>query len=121
MKNSYTINLFDLDGFEEFSKDLDELVDALDSKEFMKFLADKCMAEVKRITSEKLRTEDYSTDYRSNHRRRVTDKKITISNSTMVDLSHLSPETLARYPNGLSLAKIIEFGTGIPRNRQRWV
>lgn len=118
MKNSYTINLFDLDGFEEFSKDLDELVDALDSKEFMRFLADKCMEEVKRITNERLRTEDYSTDYRSNHRQRVTDKKITISNSSMVDLSHLSPETLARYPNGLSLAKIIEFGTGIPRNRQ---
>lgn len=118
MKNSYTINLFNLDGFEEFSKDLDKLVDALDSKDFMNFLADKCMEEVKRITSEKLRTENYTTDYRSNHKRRVTEKKITIKNNSMVDLSHLSPETLARYPNGLSLAKIIEFGTGIPRDRQ---
>lgn len=117
MKNSYTINLFDLSGFNEFSKDLDKLVEALDSKEFMKFLADKCMAELKRITNDKLRVEDYSTDYRNNHRRRVTEKTVTISNNSMVDLSHLSPETLARYPNGLSLAKIIEFGTGIPRNR----
>lgn len=118
MDKSYTINLFNLDGFDKFSKDLNKLVKALDSKEFMKFLADKCMAELKVITNNKLRTENYSTDYRSNHRRRVNGKSITISNNSMVDLSHLSEETLARYPNGLSLAKIIEFGTGIPRNRQ---
>ena len=104
--------------FENSSKDLNKLIEVLDSKEFVKFIADKCMEEVKRITNEKLRTENYSTDYRSNHRRRVTDKKITISNNSMVDLSNLSSETLARYADGLSLAKIIEFGTGIPRNRQ---
>ena len=38
MDKSYTINLFNLDGFDKFSKDLNKLVEALDSKEFMKFL-----------------------------------------------------------------------------------
>lgn len=118
MKKSYSINLFDLDGFKEFSKDLDNLVKALDSEEFMNFLANKCMEELKIITANKLRTEDYSTDYRSNHKKRISGKKIRLSNNSMVDLSHLSEETQSRYPNGLSLAKIIEFGTGIPRNRR---
>lgn len=118
MKKSYNINLFDLDGFDEFQKDLNKLTDALDSKEFMQFLANKCMEELNRITNVKLRSEDYSTDYRSSHKKRVTANKITIRNDSNVDLSHLSEKTLARYPNGLSLAKIIEFGTGIPRNRQ---
>lgn len=117
MKNEYIINLFDLDGLDEFSKDLEKLVKALDSDDFMKFLADKCMEEVKEITNNKLRTEDYETDYRSNHKKKINGKTITISNNSMVDLSHLKESTLARYPNGLSLAKIIEFGTGIPRNR----
>ena len=117
MKNTYTINLFSLDGFDKFSKDLDKLVQALDSEGFMKFLGDKCIEEVKRITANKLRTENFTTGYRSNHKRRVNGKTVTISNNSMVDLSELSPETLARYANGLSLAKIIEFGTGIPRNK----
>lgn len=117
MDKSYTINLFDLDGFDKFSKDLDELIKSLDSKEFLEFLAKKCLDEVHRITDQKLRTERYATDYRSKHKRKISGKKITIRNDSQVDLSHLSEQTRSRYAGGLSLAKIIEFGTGIPRNR----
>ena len=31
----------------------------------------------------------------------------------MADLSGLSPETLNNYPNGFSIAKAVEYGTGI--------
>lgn len=117
MEKSYTINLFNLDGFEAFFKDLKELINNVDSKEFMDFIAKKCLDEVHRITDQKLRTEEYSTDYRTKHKKKVSGKKITIRNDSEVDLSHLSEETLTRYAGGLSLAKIIEFGTGIPRNR----
>ena len=66
---------------------------------------------------QKLRTEDYETDYRENNNYETTKDQVRIYNDSMVDLSNLSPETLANYPQGLSLAKLIEFGTGIPRNR----
>lgn len=117
MKRSYSIDMFDLDGFDEFSEDLDKLLKALDSEEFMEFLAKKCMEEVKRITNERLRTENYTTDYRSNHKYSIDGNVLTISNDSMVDLSEVSEETLANYPNGLSLAKIVEFGVGAPRRR----
>ena len=118
MDKSYTINLFDLDGLDKFSKDLEELIKLLDNKEFLEFISKKCLDEVRRITDQRLRTENYSTDYRAKHKRKISGKRITIRNDSQVDLSHLSEETRARYAGGLSLAKIIEFGTGIPRNRQ---
>ena len=126
MKKSYTINLFDLSGFKEFSKDLDKLVDALDSKEFMEFLAEKCIMELHRISNERLggiKEDDVTYEevdkYRSNHKVQIGEKSVKISNNTMADLSHLSDKTLNNYPNGISIAKLIEFGMGIPRNRRR--
>ena len=43
MDKSYTINLFNLDGFNKFSKDLDELIKLLDSKEFLECIFKKCL------------------------------------------------------------------------------
>lgn len=113
----YEINIFDLEQIQGIEKKLSKLDEALQSEDFMVFLADKCMVELNKIIDKELRTEGYETEYRDNNNYETKQGQVRIYNDSMVDLSNLSPETLLRYPEGLSLAKIIEFGTGIPRRR----
>lgn len=120
MDLKYTLNIYDLKDYEKAIKALNKLSDIFQSKELLDYLGNKCLDEVKKITDEKLKSgEDYipSTEYRSNHKMDISGGTITISNETMADLSNLKEETLANYSEGLSLSKLIEFGTGIPRNR----
>lgn len=120
MKRYYKIDLFDPNTYDYLIDDLEKLSDALGSKDFMNFIADKCILELNRISNEKLdgiREDDvtYSeiNKYRSNHKVDVGDDFVIISNDTMADLSHLTDKTKANYPEGLSIAKVIEFGTGV--------
>lgn len=124
MDKKYEINLFDLDSYDTMLNDFQRLKKAIASPEFMDFLAEKCIMELSRISNERLggiREDDVTYSevdkYRSNHQVEVGTDFVRISNDTMADLSHLSENTLRNYPDGISIAKIIEFGTGIPRNR----
>lgn len=125
MDKKYKIDLFDLDSYDALLSDFQRLKTAIASPEFMEFLADKCIMELSRISNEKLggiREDDVTYSevdkYRSNHEVEIGTDFVRISNDTMADLSHVSEKTLANYPDGLSIAKIIEFGTGISRNRR---
>lgn len=115
MERLYKINLFDPKSYDVFIKNLDKLSKSLDSQEFMDFIADKSMRELEDITNKKIRTipDNDVTSYRYNHKAKTGKNYVEISNDTMADLSNLSEETRANYPNGLSIAKIVEFGTGI--------
>lgn len=120
MRKKYEVNLFSSTSLDNYIKDLEKLKDAITSKDFMNFIADKCMLEINRISNERLdgiRDDDVFAEdvarYRANHKVEIQDDIIIISNATMADLSHVSAETLANYPNGFSIAKAIEFGTGI--------
>ena len=113
----YEINIFDIKQLEGLEKKFEGLEKILESEDFMVFLAEKCMKELNQIIDKELRTEEYETEYRENNNYETTKDQIRIFNDSMVDLSNLKEETKARYSDGLSLAKIIEFGTGIPRNR----
>lgn len=124
MDKKYKINLFDLDSYDTMLSDFKKLKQALASQDFMDFLAEKCIMELSRISNEKLsgiREDDvtYSevNKYRSNHQVKIGKDFVRISNDTMAEIGHLSEKTLNNYPNGISISKIIEFGTGIPRNR----
>ena len=123
MNKKYKINLFDLDSYDTAMKDFAKLKKAISSPDFMQYFAEKCIMELSRISSERLGgiKEDDVTymevdKYRSNHRVDISKKSVKISNDTMADLSHLSEKTLNNYPDGISIAKLIEFGMGIPRN-----
>ena len=123
MKKKYKINLFDLDSYDTVMKDFAKLKRALSEPSFMQFVAEKCIMELSRISSERLggiKEDDVTYSevdkYRSNHRVDIYKKSVKISNDTMADLSHLSDRTLENYPDGISIAKLIEFGMGIPRN-----
>lgn len=126
MGKKYRINLFDLDSYDKTINDFNTLKNAIASPKFMEFLAEKCIMELSRISNERLGgiKEDDVTyaevdKYRSNHKVQISDKSVRISNGTMADLSHLSDRTLNNYPDGISIAQLIEFGMGIPRNRRR--
>lgn len=87
----------------------------LTSKEFKQFIEKKCKKLLDDITREKISsiTEEEVGKYYSANKSEITANGIKLYNDSMVDLSNLSEETLANYANGLSLAKIVEFGTGI--------
>lgn len=113
----YEVDIFDEKQLKSLENVFHNVRESLDSEEFMDFIALKCMKELNQIIDTNLRTEEYTTEYRDNNNYQTSKDEIRIYNDSMVDLSNLSPKTAANYPNGLSLAKIIEFGTGIPRNR----
>lgn len=102
-------------GTKELLNDLKAMSDSFGSKEMMDYLGDKCERTLYKITHENLTTVDdlEVSDYAKNHQKEILKNKIILSNNTMADLSGLSPETLANYPNGFSIARAVEYGTGI--------
>lgn len=101
-------------GTKELSRKLKKLSDSFESEKMMEYLGDKCERTLYKTTYDNLTTiEDLEvSEYAKNHRKKVGKIKITLSNSTMADLSELSQETLKNYPNGFSIAKAVEYGTG---------
>jgi len=130
MAKSYEVDLFDIDSITKFEKVLMKMTSAIKGEEFMQFVAGKCMIELNRISNERLNgftdKDMFSSEvdkYRTNHKVDIKPKEITIYNDTMADLSHVSDRTLANYPEGFSIAKAIEFGTGIlgsPNDEFEW-
>ena len=102
-------------GTKELSNTLKRLGDSFGSEEMMSYLGDKAERVLYKTTYENLSTvEDLETsEYAKNHQKQVMKNKVILSNDTMADLSGLSPETLKNYPNGFSIAKAVEYGTGI--------
>lgn len=124
MNKKYKVELFDLDSYDTMLRDFNKLKSAISSPQFMDFLANKCIMELSKISNERLggiKEDDVTYSevdkYRSNHKVEVGKDYVRLSNDTMAEIGHLSDRTLGNYPNGISIAKIIEFGTGIPRNR----
>ena len=130
MNKEYEINIFNIESIKTAENLLSSISGALQSDELMKFLGNKCMMELNRICNEKLNDiknwdvfSEEVNKYKANHKLDVKQDELTISNDTMADLSHLSPSTLANYSEGFSIAKAIEFGTGIlgtPDDESGW-
>ena len=115
MSFTYECSLSEKD-IKALSKKIKELKNLLSGNEFVYYLAQKCYQTLLKVTNDKLNSDDdgmYFHSYRNNHQFQVDDKDVYLWNDTMVDLSFVSEETRANYPNGLSLAKIVEYGTGI--------
>lgn len=111
--NEYSLNVKDM---KEFKKNMQNLKQALSSEEFIYYLSNKCYELLNKVTNEKLNSDEdgmYFHSYRTNHQKQIDGNDIYLWNETLVDLSSLSEETKANYPMGLSLAKIVEYGTGI--------
>lgn len=105
----------EIKGSKELSNELKKLGDSLGSLEMMEFLGDKCERALYQTTHENLTSVNdlEVSEYSKNHKKQVSKNEIILSNDTKADLSDLSAETLANYPNGFSIAKAVEFGTGV--------
>lgn len=115
MNTTYEFNL-SIEGINEFKKKISNFKQSINSEDFINFLCKKSYETLNKVTNERLNSDEdgmYYHEYRTNHQKMISDNDIYLWNETMVDLSSLSAETLANYPKGLSLAKIVEYGTGI--------
>lgn len=113
----YEINLSDK-GFKELKKNIKKVQSTFLDDKFIYYLANKSFQLLNQITQQNLNLDElnqYEHFYRNNHQMKVLKDEIDIWNDTMVDLDslNLSDKTRANYSSGLSLAKIVEYGTGI--------
>lgn len=120
MSKAYEVEL-SIQGITKFKNKLNKINKILSSEDFIEYLEGKCFQELLRVTDISVNDINYHsvsediTRYRTNHQHEHEGNVITLWNDTMVNFDELnvSDETRAKYPNGLSLAKIVEFGTGI--------
>ena len=113
--SNYKINL-QLVGLKDTINRIKQFSNLFTSREFKDYISKKSMNVLNDITAKYLnedKTEQYNHTYRSGHGLEVKTNEIVLFNDTKVDLSGLSEETLGNYPDGLSLAKLVEYGTGI--------
>lgn len=101
-------------GFKRLHKDLAKISN-VSNKDLMEFLGDKFMRSLYKNTNESLSTIDdlEISEYAKNHQIKIGKHYITLYNNTKADLSELSPEVAKNYPDGFSIAKAVEYGTGI--------
>lgn len=119
----YEINL-STQGLNKLKKDIKNVEAKLQDEKFIKYIAEKSYQVLQEITAQNLNLDDlgqYEHSYRTNHQIKIQSNEIDLWNDTMVDLDslNLSEETRANYYNGLSLAKIVEYGTGIVGARSK--
>lgn len=115
-KKTYELSITDL---KRLKKDIIEIGDILKSKEFLDFIAKKCVEKVKEISSTKLSAsaleDGEETAYMQSHNYSIHGDTITLYNDSQIDVASktwMSEETRANYKAQLSLGKIIEFGIG---------
>lgn len=115
-------------------KDLSLLLDRYDklkvyeSRDFKEFIANKCKEELLDIGNYTLVTFDEHSvfdakvrEYEANHRRRMGPGYLEIYNDTTLNVDEMfwvSDKTIMNYIMGISIAKIIEYGTGLKGTSQ---
>lgn len=123
----YEYDLLNDTDWKKLKEEINELSIMFSTKEFRKFIADKCLQELEDIQSYSLTYDEHSVfdakvqEYRENHKVEYGDDYILISNSTNLDNSEMwwvSPPTRQKYPDGISVAYIIEYGTGLKGTSQ---
>lgn len=109
----------------KLKKELLEISGLFNSKKFKNFIADKCLFELALFTQDMgsfSRGEEHSVflkkveEYKRNNKKEIGDDYIIIFNETTLEQSEMywvSEKTIQNYPNGISIAYIIEYGTGL--------
>lgn len=104
----------------------DNLEKIFTSKKFKNFIADKCLDELDSIMANNLSNfgdgEEHSgfiskvEEYKRNHKKEIGNDYILIYNETILtpeEMTWVSEKTKSNYPDGLSISKVIEYGTGL--------
>lgn len=93
----------------------DKITKLLNSRKFFSFLEKKCKAEISKITNQNISgiTDNDIGKYAASNKTEIGSDYLDLYNDSMVDISNLSEKTRMNYPEGLSLAKLVEYGTGV--------
>lgn len=101
-------------GIDECLTTFSSLQKLIKNYEFMEYISKKSKDTLDRITKQNISSFNKETNqYANGHQVEVNQEEIILFNNTKADLSHLSESTKANYPDGFSIAKAVEYGTGI--------
>lgn len=127
----YVYNLASASDMKKLGNFFDRYAKELNSPQFKKFIAEKCIKELEKIMQKNLQSiPEYhvSTEkliqYKENNKYEIKSKKIIIYNDTMQTVEEmywLAEKTKDDYAEGISIASIIEYGTGMRgKNGEDW-
>lgn len=118
----------DTSEFEEILNYMEHIEEIFEAKKFKEYIASKCIELLNEIMSYKLTSitsEDMPLskleEYQENNRYIINDDTIEIYNDTTLsqeEMYWVSDKTKLRYPDGISIAYIIEYGTGLNGEEQ---
>ena len=119
----YTYDLNSRQDIKHLTDYLDLLGQLFRTKDFKTFIANKCLKELDDICSYTLVTFDEHSvfdekvgEYEKSHGKTIGSNYVMIYNDTKLaqdEMWWVSPKTRENYPHGISIAKIIEYGTGV--------
>ena len=119
---NYTFDI-KVDGIEEILTDIDDIYKLFKKRKFKEFIATKCIETLQKICDGELSEipDRYIhtpklEEYKKNHKYEISSDYVEIYNSTILnpdEMVWVSDDTAIRYPDGLSIAHVIEYGTGL--------
>lgn len=117
MSKNFEIELSE-DGFKDFAKSLDKIGKKLDSDDFNKFLIEKCKKELDDIMqNENVEEDKRGAEYIAGNHEESNKNYIRLYNDSEIDIesstTFFSEVAKNSYPSKLSLAEMIEYGTGL--------
>ena len=116
MSTTYTYTL-SVKSLEKMKNDISNIYDIITNPKLLKFIEKKCNEELENICKQNLHSvenQDETSTYMSGMHSEIKDGVIHIYNNSIIDVSskNVSETTKQNYPNGLSLAKVVEYGIG---------
>lgn len=122
-KPIFELNVIDLYSKSQFEKELKAIEKIFTSKKFKDFIGNKCLKVLDTLMSTDLGTfNEHSVfdakveEYKQNCKYKIEDDYIIIYNKTILtqdEMTWVSEKTKQNYSEGISIAHIIEYGTGL--------
>lgn len=128
----YVYNLGKASDMKKLYNFYDNYAKEITSDNFKKFIAEKCIKQLEKIMSKHLHSlpeyhvsSDMLQRYKDSNSYEIHTDKIVIFNDAMLEpgeMTWVSEKTMQRYPEGISIASIIEYGTGLRgKDGEDWI
>lgn len=122
-KPIFELDIIDLYDKSLLEKELNDLNNLFNSKDFKEFIGKKCLKVLDELMQEKLGTFDEHSvfdekveEYKKNSNYKIDGDYLVIYNKTMLtqeEMFWVSEKTKQNYSDGISISHIIEYGTGL--------
>jgi hypothetical protein len=109
--------------FKNLLLSIDDISKIFESEKFKKFVAEKCIKELETIMGENLNdipeyhvSAEKVQEYKNNNKYEIGTDYVLIFNETNLtqgEMYWVSDKTKERYPEGISISYLIEYGTGL--------